>query len=571
MFSHSHLFYAFLVGILLGSCPGLCNAQENPAGTDTARITVDLSRKTGTMNPVWAYFGYDEPNYTHMKNGRKLLAELSKLSAVPVHIRAHNLLNTGNGTASLKWGSTNVYTEDSSGKPVYDWKIMDRIFDTWIQRGIHPYVEIGFTPKALSTHPDPYKHHWQPGDPYKEIYTGWSYPPKDYKKWADLIFHWVRHCVGRYGKDVVRNWQWEVWNEPNIGYWQGTEKEYFKLYDYTVDAVKRALPEAKVGGPATTGPRWDEAAKYLRDFLKHCLDGKNYATGKTGAPLDFISFHAKGSPKMVNGHRRMGIAPELRDVETGFRIVSSFPRFRHLPVVISEADPDGCAACEAKLYPQYGYRNTAQYASYTAAAFSRIYKLAQRSDINLRGILSWSFEFEEAPLFIGFRDLATQGIDKPVLNVFRMFGMMQGSFVQAEDPWEIKTDSILENGVHGSHPDIGVMATKNDHSASIMIWNYDDDALPAPPAKITVKVNHLPENPVLLQQYRIDKNHSNAYQKWIAMGKPKQVSAEQYKVLERAGQLQEKGSPEWMKAAGGNAIIELTLPRQGVSLLKLSW
>ena len=69
------------------------------------------------MNPVWAFFGYDEPNYTYMKDGRKLLAELAALSPVPVYIRTHNLLTTGDGTPALKWGSTNAYTEDAAGRP----------------------------------------------------------------------------------------------------------------------------------------------------------------------------------------------------------------------------------------------------------------------------------------------------------------------------------------------------------------------------------------------------------------------------------------------------------------------
>ena len=86
------------------------------------------------MKPVWSFFGYDEPNYTHMKDGRKLLSELAALSPVPVYVRTHNLLTSGDGTAALKWGSTNAYTEDASGRPRYDWTIIDRIFDTLVER-----------------------------------------------------------------------------------------------------------------------------------------------------------------------------------------------------------------------------------------------------------------------------------------------------------------------------------------------------------------------------------------------------------------------------------------------------
>ena len=204
---------------------------------------------------MWAFFGHDEPNYTYMKDGKKLLSELAALSPVPVYVRVHSLLVTGDGKAALKWGSTNAYTEDASGKPVYDWTIVDRIFDTYMERKMKPLVQIGFMPEALSSHPEPYRHHWKPGDNYNDIYTGWAYPPKDYSKWArtGLPMGDATACRSTAGAEV-ESWLWEVWNEPNIGYWKGTPEEYHKLYDYSADAVKRALPTARVGGPDSTGP-----------------------------------------------------------------------------------------------------------------------------------------------------------------------------------------------------------------------------------------------------------------------------------------------------------------------------
>ena len=159
----------------------------------TININVDLAKEKGPMKPIWAWFGYDEPNYTYMKDGKKLLSEIAALSPVPVYVRAHNLMNTGDGTAALKWGSTNMYTEDKDGNPIYNWAIVDSIFDTYIQRGMKPLAQIGFMPEALSTHPQPYQHNWKPGVKYSEIETGWAYPPKDYNKWAELIYQWVQH------------------------------------------------------------------------------------------------------------------------------------------------------------------------------------------------------------------------------------------------------------------------------------------------------------------------------------------------------------------------------------------
>src|SRR5688572_27217742 len=146
--------------------------------TKPVTIQVDLTKKSNEpLKPIWAWFGYDEPNYTYMKDGKKLLTEISQFSPVPVFVRAHNLLTTGDGTAMLKWGSTNAYTEDANGNPIYDWRIVDSIIDTYVQRGMKPLVEIGFMPEALSTHPQPYRHYWKPGVKYDSIYTGWTYPP----------------------------------------------------------------------------------------------------------------------------------------------------------------------------------------------------------------------------------------------------------------------------------------------------------------------------------------------------------------------------------------------------------
>ena len=221
--------------------------------------------------------------------------------------------------------------------------------------------------------------------------------------------------------------RWEVWNEPDIGYGQSTPEEYFKVYDYSADAVKRALPGIRIGGPTTTGPNGEKAAAYLRAFLDHAFKGKNFATGRTGSPLDYISFHAKGRPTVFENHVRMGSEKQMNDVSKGFEIVASYPSLKKLPIIIGESDPEGCAACSARFKPQNAYRSGTTYSSYTAATFARKNELAVRHGINFEGAVTWAFEFEDKPYFDGFRDLATNGIDKPVLNVFRMFGMMEGN------------------------------------------------------------------------------------------------------------------------------------------------
>jgi xylan 1,4-beta-xylosidase len=151
-----------------------------------------------------------------------------------------------------------------------------------------------------------------------------------------------------------------------------------------------------------------------------------------------IAFHAKGNPRIVDrtddasGHVRMGMGQHLRAIDNSMRIVASFPELKDMPIVIGESDPDGCAACRAIEYPQYGYRNKSQFAAYTAASFARKYELSDRHGVNLEGALSWTFTFEDQPLFAGLRALATGGIDKPVLNTYRMFAKMSGRRLAVE-------------------------------------------------------------------------------------------------------------------------------------------
>lgn len=533
---------------------------------NSVTIRVSAGTNTGPWKPIWRYFGYDEPNYTYMKYGKRLLSELASLSAQPVYIRTHNLLTTGNGQPALKWGSTNAYREDASGHAIYDWTIVDRIFDAYREAGLEPYVEIGFMPQALSIHPEPYQHDWPKGP----LATGWAYPPKDYGKWAELVYRWVRHCVERYGRKEVESWYWEVWNEPDIFYWQGTPEEYFKLYDFTAQAVKRALPTARVGGPATTGPAGKSGGKFLRKFLEHCATGKNYATGRQGSPLDFISYHAKGRVSVVDGSVRMNISQQTEDVRRGLQIISGFPKFQALPVVLSESDPEGCAACSARLHPENAYRNGPIYAAYTAAMLGNILDLSASSGNRVEGMLTWAFEYEGQPYFAGFRTLASNGIDKPVLNLFRMAGLMGGERVKVAVSG---TGAAANSPQRTASSGTNALAARRGTELSVLAWNYRSEEMPADQDAVTVQIDGLPGTVkrALLTRYRIDQTHSDAYTLWQQMGSPQTPTREQYSALQAAGQLQLFDSPHWIKITNGKTELSLTLPREAVSLLQLRW
>ena len=534
-------------------------------------IRVDVERVQGAMPPVWNYFGYDEPNYTYAPNGRRLLAELAALSRRPVYVRVHNLFTSGDGSASLKWGSTNVYTEDAAGNPVYSWDIVDRIFDTFKETGTKPLVELGFMPEALSIHPKPYRHTFPQGT-VNGIYTGWAYPPKDYGKWSEMVFQFVRHLRERYGDGELNDWLWEVWNEPDIGYWQGTPEDFFKLYDYSVDAVLRAWPEAKIGGPDSTGPASEHAAEFLRMFLEHCAHQRNYVSGKTGARLDFISFHPKGSPTWQGDHVQMGIARHLTAIAQGFKIVASFPEWRRTPIVLGESDPEGCAACSARTNPQNAYRNGPLYACYEAEVLNNVLALAADEHVNVLGVVTWAFEFEGQPYFEGFRTLATNGVDKAVLNAFRMFGLLGENRIVASSSGSLASSHVVQNGVR-KQPDVNVIASRRDREVDVLIWNYHDDDLPAVAAPIDLSLNGLTGDTkrALVEHFRVDADHSNAYATWKEMGSPQSPSDTQKENLRTASQLQSLDSPLWLSVQGGSAHLQFNLPRQGLSLIRITW
>jgi len=546
-----------------------------PAATPDGKpvnITVDLNKPVGAYKPIYSWFGYDEGNYTTMRDGKVLLSKLRDLSPVPVYIRAHHLLTSGNGVPELKWSSTNVYTEDANGKPVYDFKILDGIFDEYKAAGVRPMVELGFMPKDLAADVPNRTQEYQVHYPKSAISGKSNNPPKDYAKWGELVRVFTAHLVERYGRETVKTWYFEVWNEPDIDYWHATPEDYWKLYDYAVAGVRTALPEAKVGGPATTGPQNTKAYTYLQNFLEHVNTEKSAANGKP-VPMDFISFHAKGRPRIVEGKVTMGISNELSDTDRGFQLISTFPKFKNLPIIISEADPEGCAACSSKVNPANNYRNGTLYPAYTASAYKRLFELQDKYKVNLLAMLSWSFEFEDRDYFEGFRSLSTNGVDKPVLNFFRMAALMSGNRVAANSNGAIPLDQIVKDGVRGES-DVDALATKaSDNSAAVMLWNYHDADAAGAVVPASIDIGGLPATAkrVLITHYRIDDTHSNAYTAWKEMGSPQHPTTEQYAKLKSLDGLQMLTSPEWVDVVNGHIALKTEMPRQSISLVTMAW
>ena len=535
------------------------------AGELPVTMTVDVAHHLGPVAPIWRFFGADEPNYATTATGKKLLMELGDLRTGEVYFRAHNLLTTGDGKPDFKWGSTNIYTENK-GSPVYDFAIVDAILDRYIASGIHPYLEIGFMPEALSSAPPdvPYRRPWRPGEDYKGITAGWSYPPSNFAKWGELIYQWTRHNIERYGRAEVERWYFEVWNEPNLDfYWSATPDSFYQMHDYAIDAVKRALPGARVGGPDVAG----SGGTFMDGFLQHVTVGTNFATGQVGTPTEFLSFHAKGQPTFVDGHVRMGIANQLKTIDEAFSKIAAVPQLAQKPIIIGENDPEGCAACPG---PQNAYRNGSLYSSYTAASYARIWQLARERQMTLEGALTWAFTFDGQPWFAGYRQLATNGVDLPVLDVFRMFSQLGTEQVATTSPGHVPLEKVMSEGVRTS-PDVGLLATEaKDTRVDILLWNYQDDDVPGATAAVRIDLIGLPRGIAprarIAQVGRLD---SNAFTAWQTMGSPANPTRQQMERLTRASRLQWQRMPVSAKNGPSRASLSLRLPSQSVALIEM--
>jgi xylan 1,4-beta-xylosidase len=213
------------------------------------------------------------------------------------------------------------------------------------------------------------------------------------------------------------------------------------------------------------------------------------------------------------------------------------------------------------------------YSSYTAAVFARKLDLAERHGVNLEGALTWAFEFEDQPYFAGFRALASNGINLPVFNVFRMFSRMAGRRVPATSDGAADVDTMMKAGVR-QKPDVAALASRDDRRVTVMAWHYHDDDVAGPDAAVTLSLEglDLKQGKAKLQHFRIDATHSNAYTAWQRIGSPASPTPAQYKQLEAASELTLlEGTPASVDVVDGRASIAVALPRQAVSLFVLEW
>ena len=542
-------------------------------------VQVDAGQTVGPLAHNWNYIGYDECNYTYTPESEELLAKFQNFQEKPYYVRAHHMLCTGNCHAFYKWGSTNAYLEDENGNPVYNWKYIDLILDTLLKYDCKPFVELGFMPMDLvdKSYYDkgPKLTGWQlEYNMYKQF--GWSCPPKDYNKWYGLINELVKHCVDRYGAEEVTSWYFELWNEPDISYWSGSFEDFEKLYDYTAAAVKAALPAARVGGPGVTNPAYREkSAPMLDHFLDHCRNGVNYCTGEKGTTVDFTTFHVKGGGYPMDVKAQMGTPPSVKrimeGVKVGYEIICKHG-YDNVECILSEIDPDGWAAGGVGDNLNFTFRNTEYYPSFVADSFDKVSKFAEEKNWDLR-LLTWAYLFVGERAFEGTRAFSTQGIDKAVLNLFRMYARMGDQQIKLQSNGSKNPLQFADMNGMAETPDIdGVATLTGDQQVDILVYNHHDNWNLTEDWQVNLEVSNLPfaDGELTLEHYRVDAEHSNAYPLWVAQGSPLYPAGEQRAALKARDGLERFAEPATVQVQGGKAGIAFNLPVHGISQLRLT-
>jgi xylan 1,4-beta-xylosidase len=530
-------------------------------------VAVDAAKWTGVLPHHWNYIGYDECNYTHSPSGIELIRKFGNLEK-PYYIRTHHLLCTGNCHGTYKWGSTNVYVEDEKGSPVYDYGVIDRMCDIWLSSNCKPFFEIGFMPMDLADTGGLEGKSWVHYNEYKRI--GWNRPPKDYDKWYGLIRALIQHLLDRYGQKELESWYFEMWNEPDISYWSGTHGEFCKLYDYTEAAIHDVCGSLRFGGPATCGAlsRDGKAANFLRDFLEHTRRGKNFRTGKTGTRLDFTSFHAKGGGYSFTTRKGPADPPSVQKLLDQVRIGGTIIKeggYGDLECILSEADPDGWAAGGRFDNPVFDFRNTEYYASYVASVYKNIHDLAAELKMDIRP-LAWAFMFEGERCFEGTRTFSTQGIDKAVMNVFKLFAKLGSQLVELNSSGAGGPEKHRAAGPGAEIDGWAVMTGTKSLEAFIYCHEDTWDTEGYYPVEFTV--NNLPfKGPCRITHYRIDKDHSNAYGEWVRQGRPDYPAEGQYRAIKARDGLELAEPVRTLVSLDGAVGLSFDMPVKSVSLI----
>jgi len=425
------------------------------------------------------------------------------------HVRFHGLLSDDFAT----------YVRDND-KLVYSFFNCDRVFDFLLSIGMKPFVELSFMPAALAS-----------GDKTVFSYNANVTPPRNYKQWSTLIGRLVSHCVERYGSREVAEWFFEVWNEPNLrAFWDGTQREYFKLYRYTAEAIKNVDPSFRVGGPATAKSEW------IEDFVAFCDRNK--------VPADFISTHHYPT----NGY------DSLSDTEEQL-----FKSQRGIMRQVA-ADTRRYAGGRPVYYTEWNAssnpRNPLHDEPY-AAAFVASTILEANGLVD--GYSFWTFSdlFEEnyfpsTPFHGGFGLLNLHGIAKPTYRVFELFHAL----------------GDRQSLVDGLHETVDCSLVQKDSSVTLLLTNHTTPGHSIETEQLEIQLTNARE-PVKAYIQRVDEDHANAKRLWVEMGQPEYLSSKDVDKLHDASQVVTEKQP--FKYHDGIIVLKVTMPPHAVAAVTVEF
>jgi xylan 1,4-beta-xylosidase len=487
----------YLILMVLGSlCLSSTFAQSNNQNNSVLpirSINLDFNKIKGNFSKMFREcVGAGRANEGLRADWQQQLA-LVKKECDFKYIRMHGLLTDDMG----------VYKEDNKGNPEYNFQYIDVLYDYLVSIGMKPFVELSFMPAALAS-----------GTKTVFWWKGNITPPKDYKKWENLIHNLVLHFTERYGADEVKTWYFEVWNEPNLNFfWSGDQEEYFKLYRYTVQAIKSVNKEYRVGGPATAGAAW------VPEMINFCSEN--------GLPLDFISTHSYGVKQgYVDESGTTGTILDKNPWSVSGDIINSRKQ-------ISESSMPNLELHYTEWSSSYTPSDPIHDSYHEAAYILEKIKQVGNAPTSMS---YWVFTdiFEEAgprftPFHGGFGLLNYQAIKKPAFYSYYFLNKLGDSELVNSDSssWACKSSNgnlqVLFWDFTNTHPGDSV----NDQE-------YYIRDLPARlKGNVLVKISGVPEGNYILEIYKVGYKMNDAYSTYLTMNRPKQLTKQQVDHIKR--------------------------------------
>ena len=426
------------------------------------------------------------------------------------YVRFHGLLSDDMGTVVR-----------SKNSLLYSFFNIDQVFDFLLSIGMKPFVELSFMPSALAS-----------GNRTVFDYQANVTPPTDYKQWAALINRLVVHWVDRYGKANVRDWFFEVWNEPNLkAFWTGTQRDYFKLYKHTAEAIKKVDASLRVGGPATAKSAWVE------EFVNFCERNK--------VPADFISTHQY--PTDAFGSDEQDTEIQLYKSQRGIMRQQAQDTRRRAggrPVYYTEWNSSSNPRDPLHDEPY-------------AAAFAVSTIMEARTLVE--GYSFWTFSdiFEEnyfpsTPFHGGFGLLNLHGIPKPTYRAFQLLHQL------GDKQWL----------VDGLHETVDCFVVGNGTQLAILLTNHTTPGHSIETEDIEVRLDNAPQ-PVSAHIQRIDAEHANPKLMWEEMGQPEYLTGRDVDQLEEASQLVTER--QTFKYRDNAISLKTKLPAHAVAAITISF